>query len=61
MKGDVAGRQGLETVVDVDLRPTSNAYVEIREAEINKVCYEAENPFSGRSHAGGIETFINSV
>ena len=61
MKGDAERCQRLETIAYVDLRPTSNTYMEFREAEINEVFYKAENSFSWRSHAGGIGTFIKSV
>ena len=39
MKGDPERCQRLETVAGVYLWPTCNAYVEILEAEINKVFY----------------------
>ena len=61
MKGEEARCQRLETVTDVDLWPTRNAYVEVREVENNKVFYEAESPFSGRSYTGGIGTFRASM
>ena len=47
VKGNAAVRQWLETEADIYLWPTRDTYVQIREAEINKVLYKAENAFSG--------------
>ena len=61
VKGDVERRQRSEGVANVDLRPTSYTYVEIREAETNKVFDKAQNLLSRRWHTRGIRTFIDGI
>jgi hypothetical protein len=61
VKGDVARRQRFKSVTNVDLRPTSYTYVQIREAEISEVFHKAQDLLSRRWYARGIRTFIDGV
>ena len=58
VKADAARRQWLETDADIHLWPTRGTYVQIRESEINKIPYKAENMFPRGSYARGIWAFI---
>ena len=61
VKGNAERRQRFKTGTNVSLWLACETYMEIFQAERNKLLNKSENLRSGRSRARGIGTFINGI